>query len=1640
MRMEMEKKDRSSVTEEEFLRLAQLIPPRYYSDLGIHLGISSAELDHIIVQHSSDYKDALMTMFTRWRDEQHPDGDIRALLAEGLEKSDLGGLSKELLAGNLIQKTTDVSQETVSSRASTSTGAADVSALSHTISERELLMLSTEIGPNYYKKVGINLNISFVTLDKIKKDTQDTTDALMTVFTRWRDKQLPDTNIRAHLAEALYHSDLGFLSHKLITGNLLTKSKGTPVTIPVSETKPLTPDLIKRCTDELQDKYRTDFCMIRADPLDPDSIVPFEDMYTSLFLEKEKRSKRNQLEYKDLFNLRVNGVFPKRIMIQGEAGAGKTTFLAKIAWDWINDSPDLSKFVWVLIIPLREAKRYTIGQIVKSYLSKDNPATACQITEYIRSNPEKVFIACDGLDEFSGKVVQHSETKQGSEGAQSESNDQTDRKSESQMSNKREQSFDQGTNRKKSRLEEGKQPWVMQHFPSGTSRSADQTTVGSDTSPSSISIHQRTNPKSSVNSMERGDITVEDILCSDELHTCPVMVTSRPWKANEIRWNDSLRRLYTFIHVEGFSRENAKVYIRNYFKDTEATADEFIQLFENNDIISENMAPYPIYISMLCHMWRELDDNKKEELKSFQTFSEIFREVFEFLKVRYVQKEIPDLSSPLFNTYRSEIEKLLKPISKVAFTGLQSNNLIFNEEDLEQYSDSVETACKVGVLSQENKLSSIHDKSSRYLQSTFFFPHKLFQEYMAAVYLASLYDSDRNEFKRLIEEVVIPRKEEFRYLLYFTVSQNKNIAKYTTKCLLQQYTQSQGQTEMNFLVDVAFESQDEDTNAMLRNSVSSLSIHVEDTHTIAGYASTGIYSKAIIMSVGDFGSPCCGPGISKEVAVMICSAPSLRDVKLKARFHPTFYETLAREGRKAAVHTLEIENNEPLSSVSSHHLVGALCSLPNLTNLTLRGDCDQEEFCSHLNKKASTLKVHTLEIENDEPLSSASSHHLVGAVCSLPNLTNLTLRGVCDQEEFYSHLNEKASTLKVHTLEIDNYEPLSSASSHHLADALCSLPNLTNLTLRGGCYQEEFCSHLNEKASTLKVHTLEIWNDEPLSSASSHHIAEALCSLPNLTNLTLRGVCDQEEFYSHLNEKASTLKGSFPQISKGNFIFNFMPQKDLQSFLQAVSDEIRLKSKEAHYYQERPKESEVSTETISEDFPTHQDDPNPAVKREQSEQNETQTQTTEEDHTDDEEYDLINLEKYGITVKISKHEIYGAKDITVEVIEEVPPELELKETEPIISVGLKMSPSDAIFDSPVIVTMPHCGIFTKPEQAEVFIYYRHNGSTRFKAIHSTSTSNPRCIVRDYDLDIFLDHFSEFWIGGVIGRLFHGKRLYCTPCIPVPALRNEDHMVYVHVRDASIKESEILKGYEAPISEEEFQVWWGWGGLEITFKESPTEKRKILENFYYVKKEKVMFELETRSFSRNKVLLHFILKQWTRKELIVPMTLSAEDPTSASNMPPVNNPSSSSSIPHPVTLETTADSRAPMEESVMDFDDILREIAKQVNKRQDVDDLGCKLGFRPSEIESYFENNRNASYMGTLQMLRDWRKRTLEAEELELLRNALIDIRFIRLADELLVDGKQKCRKQGQEDSKPLYPKRAGPRKSSPPPLKKTKFK
>eukprot|EP00057_Strongylocentrotus_purpuratus_P014645 XP_011669119.1 PREDICTED: uncharacterized protein LOC105440530 [Strongylocentrotus purpuratus] len=661
------------------------------------------------------------------------------------------------------------------------------------VSDMEFLQLAQDIQPSYYEAVGISLGFSYAELENILiQKWNNYTNAFLRVFMKWNVKQQPPHSTKRQLlADKLREIDLGGLSERLLNEPPIPNTTGGPSRLlesqtkppsAESQTKPLSPELVERCANDFKFKYRSTLCKIRADPLDPASIVPFKDMYTNLFLLEEHRKQKRKLDYNDILDLKVNGEFPKRIMVQGEAGAGKTTFCAKIAWDWI-EGRHFSHFVWVLIVPLREFKQHTIGEIAKSYLDKNNPATVSQITDYIQSNPGKVFITFDGLDEVSGEIVKPKSCK-------SHSTDQ------------------------------------MQLQPS-------QRSVNSSEACGSSS--------------ETGDIGLVDILCSDQLASCPVLVTTRPWRAVEIRSDGDLMKLYTFIHVEGFNRENLSVYIHKYFPNNEDKANQLIQFTSENDVISENMAHYPIYVAMLCLMWKELGEQKLKEMKSLKTFSQIFKTMIAFLKEHYAQKEVKKVGSPSLHAYLKKIDELLGPIAKQALHGLLENTLVFGEDDFKMCPESKDTACRVGILSQEDRITTSMDmhKGNSYVQLPVFFPHKLFQEYMAGVHLASLYESDRNEFKRLIEQVVLPRKGEFRYLLYFTVSQNKSIATHIMNSMLQglpvsSLNNSHMREKLELIVDVAFESQDPDVAALVKDKVSSQTIVLtisEDTtaHTVAGY-------------------------------------------------------------------------------------------------------------------------------------------------------------------------------------------------------------------------------------------------------------------------------------------------------------------------------------------------------------------------------------------------------------------------------------------------------------------------------------------------------------------------------------------------------------------------------------------------------------------------------------------------------------------------------------------------------------------------------------------------------------------------------------------------------------------------------------
>ena len=497
--------------------------------------------------------------------------------------------------------------------------------------------------------------------------------------------------------------------------------------------------------------YREHLCKIKTDPLNYDSVQDFESLFTNLRV--IDTTDQNELGYEDLLSLKIGDDEDRqsrRLLAEGEAGAGKTTLCAKIAWDWLNGN-GFKQFELVLIIPIRDTENSkSIGEIGQAYFSDDNTTSPEQFEKYCYENPEKVFIVFDGLDEFKGDFSRQVE-----------------------------------------------------------------------------------------------DIIIKTLRL-EHLLVCFILVTTRPWRANEVKGNALLRNSYRFIRVEGFRKDNIPVYIAKFFRSDQDSAESLIGLMNENDVIAENMAPYPIYTAMLCILWRGSSASKRQIIRRLQTFSQLFQEIVSFLTDHYFSKDIDSYTPDQLNEFLARIGFQLQEIGKTALDGVLQNELSFPEKSFCRCMEAVDTGCKVGVISREKRVAPKPERgkgASKKLATTVLFPHKLFQEYLAGMYLASLYDSSRSEFDNMIGEIigetVRHRAKEFRYVVYFTVCKGRHQSTNIMNRLL-----TSKNVDRNFLVDVAFESQDEETAAVVNRHLQSddeqdMTISEnepsESTHTVFGY-------------------------------------------------------------------------------------------------------------------------------------------------------------------------------------------------------------------------------------------------------------------------------------------------------------------------------------------------------------------------------------------------------------------------------------------------------------------------------------------------------------------------------------------------------------------------------------------------------------------------------------------------------------------------------------------------------------------------------------------------------------------------------------------------------------------------------------
>ncbi|XP_041463429.1 uncharacterized protein LOC121414346 [Lytechinus variegatus] len=904
------------------------------------------------------------------------------------------------------------------------------------LTEFELHLLADGMDPSDFRKVGLALEFTEAQLSRFERDSiGNIMQATYKMLCEWL-KTVPQVEARE------------ILSNKLKNINLVQLADSVQKGKAGDHIPSMTEDEFQRVIIEVKKYSAIHHCQIQADPLNSDLLLKFNRIFTNLTLMEEDKGTKHKtpLLYKDLLKTKVNGVFPQRLLVEGEGGVGKTTLCAKIVWDWIHGA-SYQDFKLVLLVLLREVKDKTIGEIIKSYLPDDNKVTAMQLNMYVFSHQKDILLALDGFDEFAGDLD---------------------------------------------------------------------------------SYYQ-----------------IALIILNRLFKSGKVLITSRRWRSDEIRKITELRKLYAFIAVEGFSDENLSSYVTKFFHPDTISAEDLNRFISNNDVIRENMAPYPIYTAMMCIMWKEFDGARRIAMSKLQTFSQLINEMVQFLVDHYLSKLGLSARDEEWHVQRAEILLHLSHIGGLAFQGLKERRLVFTEQEFKSWPGCVTIGCQVGVLTKQAPILQRRSRMchAHSADSSVQFPHKLFQEYLSGMYLASLHSSNKSKYHRSMKDI-IEKASEFRELLYFTSAQQKEVGlDIITRLKASTSTRSMryGDNDDDFIVDVAYESQDQTVSKTVANHLSTsssktLTIGKEmQGHTVSGHIFIMNYRKVTNLKIV---KP-CGRTASEDLAEFMCSSNTLSSVTIRmpkvkadAHMHDVFYSVLARNATDTKIERLNI-NDIKLSQrqSASRELAQFICKMPHLRELHL-GDRNispslHDEFYSTLSSLASSAKIERLNIKYlDLSQCKSASRDLAQFICKMLHLRELNLRSFRNSskyhDEFYSTLSSLASSAKIEILHHNEDLRERPSASRDLAQFICKMNHLKNPSLYGQ-YHDDFYSTASSMASTSKIEILHLSENLSERPSASRDLAQFICKMNHLKNLTLYGLY-HDDFYSTSSSMASSAK------------------------------------------------------------------------------------------------------------------------------------------------------------------------------------------------------------------------------------------------------------------------------------------------------------------------------------------------------------------------------------------------------------------------------------------------------------------------------------------------------------------------------------
>ena len=163
---------------------------------------------------------------------------------------------------------------------------------------------------------------------------------------------------------------------------------------------------VEDCRNTLINRYKKTL-KLQLQPGMHSKCTGFDDLHTRITLHNKRTGNRGEESWKEeltgsingIFNAKVDGCLPTRILLLGAAGCGKTTTIDKLAYDWAvgaEESP-LRDTPLVFLVKFRKTdKRCSLGQaIVSQLLARIKGVTAQEIENFIEEYEDDCCILLD---------------------------------------------------------------------------------------------------------------------------------------------------------------------------------------------------------------------------------------------------------------------------------------------------------------------------------------------------------------------------------------------------------------------------------------------------------------------------------------------------------------------------------------------------------------------------------------------------------------------------------------------------------------------------------------------------------------------------------------------------------------------------------------------------------------------------------------------------------------------------------------------------------------------------------------------------------------------------------------------------------------------------------------------------------------------------------------------------------------------------------------------------------------------------------------------------------------------------------------------------------------------------------------------